>query len=177
MIAAAILTAIMLQTTSAFALEYQTVLTDGTQLDSVVYLDVSKDLTEKTNMTPEMMEALLPGDLAGIGEALSEGEEQTGINALFILAIIRLESGNGSSYLARSQNNLGGIKGGDGYRTFESKQACVTYMFDLLNRLYISQGRSTISAVGEKYCESGGWAGKVSSMMDEMIARCSGESA
>jgi hypothetical protein len=165
---------IIAQTTTAFALEYTSDLDDGYVLTSSVKLNVSEDITQKSNLVPEMIEALLPDGLKGLGQAFHDGEERHNINALFVLSIVDLESGYGSSYLAQNSNNLGGIKGKNGYRSFESKEECVAYMFDLLDRLYISKGRDTIDEIGHVYCATGGWIPQVKSIMHELVQTCNG---
>ena len=144
-------------------------------MTSSVKLNVSEDITQKSNLVPEMMEALLPEDLKGLGQAFYDGEEKHNINALFVLAIVRLESGSGTSYLARNKNNLGGIKGGgDEYRAFDSKEECIAYMFDLLDRIYISKGRDTIDEIGHIYCATGGWIPQVKSLFNDLLEECNG---
>jgi hypothetical protein len=166
---------IIAQTTTAFALEYTSDLDNGYVMTNYVKLNVSEDITQKSNLVPDMIEALLPEDLKGLGRAFRDGEEKYNINALFVLAIVRLESGNGTSYLARTNNNLGGIKSGeDGYRAFASKEECVAYMFDLLDRLYIGKGRNTIDKIGHVYCATGGWIPQVKSIMHELVEECNG---
>jgi hypothetical protein len=164
---------IIAQTSTAFALEYTSDLDDGYVMTSSVKLNVSEDITQKSNLVPDMIETLLPEDLKGLGQAFCDGEEKHNINALFVLAIVRLESGNGTSYLAQNKNNLGGIKGsGDAYRAFASKEECIAYMFDLLDRLYISKGRDTIDEIGRVYCATGGWIPQVKSLMHELVGEC-----
>lgn len=170
-----VVVAIIAQSTTAFALEYTSTMDDGQQTTAYVSLNVPEDITQKSNLVPDMIEALLPPDLKGLGKAFFDGEQQYGINALFVLSIVRLESGNGTSSLARNCNNLGGIKSGeDGYRTFATKDECLNYMFDLLSRKYVSQGRTTIGAVGKIYCATGGWIPQVTEIMRELIAICNG---
>lgn len=166
---------IIAQTSTAFALEYTSAVDGGYVMTSYVKLNVSEDITQKSNLVPDMIESLLPEDLKGLGQAFRDGEEKHNINALFVLAIVRLESGNGTSYLARDKNNLGGIKSGeDGYRAFSSKEECVAYMFDLLDRLYISKGRDTIEKIGHVYCATSGWISQVTSIMHELVEECNG---
>ena len=170
-----VVVAIIAQSTTAFALEYTYTMDDGQQTIAYVSLDVPEDIMQKSNLAPIMIEALLPPDLKGLGQAFYDGEQQYNINALFVLSIVRLESGNGTSSLASSRNNLGGIKSGeDGYRTFATKEECVNYMFDLLDRKYVSQGRTTIGTIGQLYCATGGWIPQVTSIMNELIAICNG---
>lgn len=111
-------------------------------------------------------------ELDGIGQALQDGEEYTGINALFICAIIAHESGWGSSRLAREENNLGGITGRSGYRSFDTREDCIEYMFDLLDRLYISKGRDTVEEISKVYCvPPEHWERSVNEIMEELIDR------
>ena len=60
------------------------------------------------------------------------------------------------------------------YRGFASKEECVAYMFDLLDRLYISKGRDTIDEIGHVYCATGGWIPQVKSIMHELVEECNG---
>lgn len=167
-----IVVVIVAQSTTAFALEYTTTTENG--LETIhSNISVPGDITQKSNLTPDMLEALLPPALKGLSQAFYNGEQQHNINALFVLAIVRLESGNGTSHLARTKNNLGGIKSGEeSYRTFESKDECITYMFDLLDRKYISMGRVTIPKIAAIYCETDGWRPQVSSIMQQLIQKC-----
>jgi hypothetical protein len=89
------------------------------------------------------------------------------------MSIIAHESGWGESYSARVRNNLGGIKGSNGYRSFDTREICVLYMFSLLDRKYISQGRDSIGEIGAMYCETGGWAGSIEGMMNNFITAAS----
>ncbi|MPN42630.1 hypothetical protein SDC9_190187 [bioreactor metagenome] len=118
-----------------------------------------------------MLESVLPSALSGLGQALYNGEQDYGINSLFVLAIINYESGYGTSSLAQNQNNLGGLKAQGSYKTFSSKAECVDYMYNLLSSNYIGNGLVTISAIGEVYC-GGTWAAEVTGYMQELIAEC-----
>jgi peptidoglycan hydrolase-like protein with peptidoglycan-binding domain len=132
--------------------------------------NVTGGVTTKTNLKPDSLESVLPSALNGLGQALYDGEQQYGINSLFVLAIINYESGYGTSNLAQTQNNLGGLKAGGSYKTFSSKAECVDYMYNLLSRNYIGNGLVTIEAIGEVYC-GGTWAAVVTGYMQDLIAQ------
>ena len=137
-------------------------------------VQLSTDPTQPCNLTEYNYDYLLDGtDLEGLGRTIAVGEKLYKVNGLFVAAIIAHESGWGTSYSARERNNLGGIKGSNGYRSFYNKQICILYMFSLLDRLYISQGRDTIEKIAPKYCETGGWADSVSDIMEDFILRAS----
>lgn len=124
------------------------------------------------NLTADSYDNLLEGtELEGLGQQFAGGEKLYHVNGLFVAAICAHESGWGTSRLARECNNLGGIKGGSGYREFYNKQICVLYMFSLLDRLYISRGRDTIGEIGAVYCETDDWAASVTEIMDGFIQR------
>jgi hypothetical protein len=131
---------------------------------------LSADPAEPCNLTADQYDALLTGtELEGIGHTLTAGEKMYKVNGLFVAAIAAHESGWGSSRLAPKCNNLGGIKGGSGYRDFATREICVLYMFSLLDRLYISRGHDTIGEIGRVYCETGGWAGSIEKIMNKFI--------
>ena len=134
---------------------------------------VSGNITQKTNLSPGRLEAVLPSALNGLGQAFYDGEQQYGINSLFVLSIVNYESANGTSSLAQNKNNLGGLSQAQGgYKTFSSKEECVLYMYNLLSTNYIGSGLTTIEAIGGAYCSGGTWAAKVKENMQELIDRC-----
>ena len=68
-------------------------------------------------------------------------------------AIIRHESANATSYSARRRNNLAGIMGRRGQRKYESKEACVNDLAQILAK-YRAKGRVTVAQIGRAYCSS-----------------------
>ena len=101
--------------------------------------------------------------LSGIEEALIETQDDYGVNAILILAIVRLESGNGKSSIAKSKNNLGGLVGWDNsvrvYKSFDSKSDCVEYMAELLSENYLSEDGKyfsgyTLGDIAQRYSSS-----------------------
>lgn len=133
------------------------------------------DLTQVTGFSAEELEALVEGTgLEGLGAFYAEKEQTHGINALFLIAVAKLESGFGKSSLARNSNNLGGLKNGKGgYMKFDSKEDCIEYQATLLRDRYLSEGGKyyagkTTKAVSKRYCEgSSSWYGQVESLMEK----------
>ncbi|MEG1656068.1 MAG: glucosaminidase domain-containing protein [Christensenellaceae bacterium] len=131
------------------------------------------DLTTITNYSGAQLEEVLRGTgLAGLGEYFAQKEKTHGINALFLIGITKLESASGTSSLARSKNNLGGLKNGSsGYLSFDSKQDCVEYMANILKDNYLSENGkhykgTTSQAVSIRYCEqSTSWYQQVENLM------------
>lgn len=84
---------------------------------------------------------------------INEAAAQHGIDPVLVEAIIRLESGHATSAAARKKNNLAGIMGRRGQRTYESKEHCVRDLARLLGA-YKAKGRVTVAQIGRVYCRS-----------------------
>jgi len=110
--------------------------------------------------------------LAGqeLEEAVLDIEEKYGINAYFTIAVMKLESGNGKSRLAKKKNNLFGLNATGGSNKnafyFESKEDCVEKFGQLLSKNYVKKGYTTIEKVAKKYCPANPkWASLVKEIM------------
>jgi len=128
----------------------------------------------ESGLTEEDIALIFKGtDLAGHGleEAILEVEETYGINALFTIAVMKLESGNGSSRLARNKNNLFGLNatGPDPHRkaySFETKGESVKKFGQLLSDKYVDKGFTTIEKIATKYCPANSkWPSLVKNIM------------
>ena len=110
--------------------------------------------------------------LPPIGMAFVKAERDYGVNALALLGIAMLESGYGSSYLARVKRNLFGFNALDrdpigAATTFPSYEACVDYVAKFLRDEYLSPSGGmwgaypTLRAVNLAYATDPGWADKI----------------
>ena len=109
--------------------------------------------------------------LAGIGEALVQVEQETGINALILAGIIVHESGWGQSRLAREKNNLAGLGAYDGREyacgmTFDSRADCIMFLARLLR-----DRPGTLEQVGAWYAADPEWAAKVGACVRLIVRR------
>ena len=110
--------------------------------------------------------------LPGYGDAVSdlrpvikEVAQNNGVDPVLMEAIIRLESGNAMSHAARTKNNLAGIMGRRGQRSYASKEDCVRHLGSILAG-YKARGRVTVAQIGRVYCQSRRpWAAHVSTIM------------
>ncbi|WP_256758037.1 glucosaminidase domain-containing protein [Cohnella sp. WQ 127256] len=127
-----------------------------------------------SGLNEEDISAIFDGTaLAGHGleEAILEVEEEYGINALFTIAVMKLESGNGSSRLAKNKNNLFGLNasGKDAHNraySFETKGDSVRKFGQLLAKNYVGKGYTTIEKISTKYCPANSkWSGLVKNIM------------
>ncbi|WP_336785530.1 glucosaminidase domain-containing protein [Paenibacillus sp. MMO-177] len=107
----------------------------------------------------------------GLEQAVLEIEEEYGINAYFTIAVMKLESGNGKSTLAKKKNNLFGLNALDSDKynkafSFDTKGDSVRKFGQLLAKNYIDKGYTTIDKVASKYCPANPkWASLVMNIM------------
>ena len=131
----------------------------------------TEDMRKKSKLDEKKLSEYMKKfpNLSGIEETLIEVQDEYKVNALLILAIVRLESGNGKSSIAKSRNNLGGIIGWEKsvrvYKSFDSRSDCVIYMAKLLSESYLTEGgkyhsgytlpdiAKRYSAAPDKWCE------------------------
>jgi len=116
----------------------------------------------------------------GIPEAILAAQEEYGVNALVLAAIIIHESGWGRSRLAREKCNLSGYGAGDldpyrRGRSFANPAACVDATAQLLAGDYLTPaGRYyhgvTLAAVGVCYASNPRWAAGVDELVREGLA-------
>lgn len=93
----------------------------------------------------------------GLEEEILAIEADYGINAYFTIAVMKLESGNGKSKIAKSKNNLFGLNAIDGDRynkalKFDTKAASVRKFGQLISKSYIGKGYTTVEKIARKYC-------------------------
>jgi beta-N-acetylglucosaminidase len=128
-----------------------------------------------SGLTTDHIEKLFKGtSLAGqeLEKAIMEMEEEYGINAYFTIAVMKLESGNGESYLSKNKNNLFGLNAIDGDKynkafSFKTKGDSVRKFGQLISEFYLGMGYTTVEKVSRKYCEANPkWSSLVMSIMN-----------
>lgn len=117
----------------------------------------SYEVQTRSGLSEADIAALFEGtglEKQGLERAVLDVEDEYGINAYFTIAVMRLESGNGNSGVARNRNNLFGLNSsnGTGYLRFKSKVASVEKFGQLIHDNYIGKGYNTIEKIGKKYC-------------------------
>ena len=113
--------------------------------------------------------------LAVYGDAVSELRPvikevatQNGLDPVLMEAIIRQESGNATSHAARTKNNLAGIMGRKGQRTYASKAECIRHLGSILVN-YRAKGRVTVAQIAKAYCQARSvWIRRVNSFMGQI---------
>lgn len=100
--------------------------------------------------------------------AINDAAAKHGVDPVLMEAIIRHESANATSYSARRRNNLAGIMGRRGQRKYESKEACVNDLAQILAK-YRAKGRVTVAQIGRVYCSShSSWTSHVNGLMGQI---------
>ena len=135
----------------------------------VIWDDLTvEELTVKLNKN-------LYSDLEGTGEHFARYTEETGLDPYLAVAIVNLETGCkwGCSSLARSCNNIGGIKGspscnGGSYKRFDTLEEGIKSYLDLVYYNYYSVGLDTAEKMNPKYAESTSWAFKVNNYYNDI---------
>lgn len=128
----------------------------------------------ESGLTEEHISEILEGtELAehGLEEAILDIEEEYGINAYFTIAVMKLESGNGESRIAKRKNNLFGLNAiaGDAFNkalSFETKADCVRMFGRLIAEKYVDEGYTTVEKIAKKYCPANSkWPSHVKKIM------------
>ena len=140
----------------------------------------TEDMRKKSDLDEQKLTEYMkryPG-LSGIEKTLMEIQDEYNVNAILILAIVRLESGNGRSNIAQTRNNLGGIvvteRSVAVYKSFDSKDECVIYMAKLLSESYLTEGGRffsgyTLTDISKRYsAASVKWTELVKQLMYEI---------
>lgn len=118
----------------------------------------SNNLTELSNLTQEQIHTMLEGTrLQCLSAYYYEYEKIYKVNALFIISLTSLESGYGTSKLARTHNNLAGYRGSKSWTYFNSWHDCLNEVYRLIGQEYLSpDGRFynglDIKSINSKYC-------------------------
>lgn len=108
----------------------------------------------KSGMTLAELQKLTKGtNLAGIETALLKIETTYNCNALFALAVAKLETGGGTSKLCKENNNLFGMRKSSGWMKFSTKSESVLYFGNLMKTKYFAKGYKTLAKIGPKYAE------------------------
>ncbi len=115
-----------------------------------------------------LMFSAMAETVTALRPAINDAAAKHGVDPVLMEAIIRHESANATSYSARCRNNLAGIMGRKGQRRYESKEACVNDLAQILAK-YRAKGRVTVAQIGRVYCAShSSWTRHVNGLMGQI---------
>lgn len=110
---------------------------------------------EYKELNSSVLNSQLKGALSGTGELFIEAGKQYGINPSFLAAVAIHETGNGTSNAARFKNNVAGMMGKGGLKTYSSVRDSIFDMARNLRNNYLDEGKTTIAQIGAKYAPIG----------------------
>lgn len=84
-----------------------------------------------------------------------ETSKKNNVNPMLVAAIMKHETGNGTSKAVKELNNPGGLMGNNGLMRFNTLEDGINKMIVILKEYYIDQGLTTIEQIQRKYCPVG----------------------
>lgn len=101
------------------------------------------------------LDGQLAGKLSGTAVHFIEAGKKYDIDPNLLSAIAVHETGNGSSRAANEKNNIAGMMGKNGLRSYESVADSIYDMARNLRQNYLNQGKESIAQIGAKYAPVG----------------------
>ena len=146
-----------------------------------VYGNYARSITTKYNGTAEDINKYLKGKgvLEGQGQAFIDAQNKYGISASVLVGITMFETGKGKSSIAKTHNNVGGVRisGSKDWKRFDSVSDCIMEMARFLKAGYAeNSGRplTKLYQVNGKYCpasdtgQNANWAKNVDAYASEL---------
>lgn len=124
-----------------------------------------KDISRVTNLKEKDYVHLVADTWwEGHEDVLIELEQEYGINAIFAMAVSSLESGYGKSSRAKNRHNYYGLAT---KKRWNSLQSNTRYWGELMNTMYVNNGRLSVTQISSKYCpqDNDKWARDVRVLM------------
>ena len=133
---------------------------------------VDTDLTQPLGETAAKLDSFLGGSaLAGLGGSFMNAEHTYHVSARYFVAHAILESGWGTSAIARDKHNLFGYGADDANPyadavNFPSYDACIQFVAQKISRNYLSSGGAfyhgpTLRGMNVDYASDPNWASKI----------------
>jgi len=107
------------------------------------------------SMGAEKINQVLGGKLKGMGEAFIQAGQRYNVDPALLAAIAQHETGNGTSKAANVKNNIAGMMGKNGLRSYSSIEESIMDMARNISKNYLGMGLTTISKIAGKYAPVG----------------------
>ncbi|WP_033542923.1 glucosaminidase domain-containing protein [Planococcus sp. CAU13] len=101
------------------------------------------------------LENTLGGKLSGTAAHFINAGKKYDLDPNLLSAIAIHETGNGTSRAANEKNNIAGMMGKNGLRSYDSVEESIFDMARNLRQNYLNQGKTTIASIGAKYAPVG----------------------
>lgn len=141
------------------------------------HLTVNTDLTIPSNVSGEEIDQMLEGTaLHGLGATFAQAEQESGVNALYLMGLAALESGWGTSKYAVQRNNLYGYQAYDSdpdqAAHFSGWKESTLFIARFLKKSYLTPGGSyyygkSARSIDVKYCSDKTHADKIVDIVNE----------
>lgn len=115
----------------------------------------STELLRFAQLDSGKINQVLEGKLEGMGDAFVKAGRKYNINPALLVAISQHETGNGKSRAAHEKNNIAGMMGSHGLKTYASVEESIMDMARNLSHNYLETGLTTIPQIGAKYAPVG----------------------
>jgi ethanolamine utilization protein EutQ (cupin superfamily) len=126
-----------------------------------------------------LLNSKLDGVLQGKAEVFIEAGRKYGMSPVFLAAVSMHETGNGASNAARFKNNVAGMMGKNGLKSYDTVEESILDMARNLRQNYLDEGKLTIAQIGAKYAPVGAandptglnnhWVNGVQGYMDRIV--------
>ncbi len=103
----------------------------------------------------EKLNQLLGGKLTGLGETFVRVGQWFNIDPALLAAVAQHETGNGKSRAANEKNNIAGMMGIHGLKSYSTLEESIMDMARNLSKNYLDKGLTTITEIGSKYAPVG----------------------
>ena len=101
------------------------------------------------------LENTLDGKLSGTATHFINAGKKYDLDPNLLSAIAMHETGNGSSRAVNEKNNVAGMMGRNGLRSYESVEESIFDMARNLRENYLNKGKETVADIGAKYAPVG----------------------
>lgn len=101
---------------------------------------LQEDISVESTLAPNQKENMLIGDMRNFYSEFDKVSSEIKYEAL--CAISALETGHFSSGLCKKYNNVGGMKGKDGYLVYDTREQGIQALSQLLSKHYLNSGGS-----------------------------------
>lgn len=107
------------------------------------------------SISSEKINQILDGKLKGMGDAFVSAGQKYNVNPALLTAIAQHETGNGTSKAAYVKNNVAGMMGKYGLKSYSSIEESIMDMARNLSKNYLGIGLTSISKIAGKYAPIG----------------------
>lgn len=136
-------------------LENMTITNEGSNLGKDLSSSFSGEPLRFQSTNTDKIDEVLGGKLKGMGEAFVQAGQRFNVDPALLVAIAQHETGNGTSKAAYIKNNIAGMMGKNGLKSYSSIEESIMDMARNLSKNYLGQGLTTISKIAGKYAPVG----------------------